>query len=273
MAARGRRRSGWRAAIDHLGDGRWTLLGLWGDAGAVHMALLDESAGEIAVVTYACADGQLSHRRRAASAGDPARARDPRSVRLRADRRAGHAALARSRLLGRARIRSATQDARAEAASLTRSCRSKARACTRFRSGRCMPASSSPAISASPPTARHVVRLEQRLGYVHKGIESLMAGATLEKAARARRRAPPATARSPMRSPSRRPPRPRCKSTPPPRAHLSARADGRARAARQPFRRHRRDLQRRLVRAHACAMRHPARAHACARPMPASATA
>src|SRR6185503_18354681 len=29
-----------------------------------------------------------------------------------------------------------------------------------------------------------VVRLEQRLGYVHKGIESLMAGATLEKAAR-----------------------------------------------------------------------------------------
>ena len=30
----------------------------------------------------------------------------------------------------------------------------------------------------------HVVRLEQRLGYVHKGIESLMAGATLEKAAK-----------------------------------------------------------------------------------------
>ena len=34
------------------------------------------------------------------------------------------------------------------------SCRSRARACTRFRSARCMPASSSPAISASPPTAR-----------------------------------------------------------------------------------------------------------------------
>src|SRR5205807_7900484 len=29
-----------------------------------------------------------------------------------------------------------------------------------------------------------VVRLEQRLGYVHKGIEQLMAGATLDKAAR-----------------------------------------------------------------------------------------
>ena len=41
----------------------------------------------------------------------------------------------------------------------------------------------------------------------------------------------------------------------------SARADGGARAARQPFRRHRRDLQRRLVLDHARAMRHPARAH------------
>src|SRR5439155_19871089 len=29
-----------------------------------------------------------------------------------------------------------------------------------------------------------VVRLEQRLGYVHKGIESLMAGASIEKASR-----------------------------------------------------------------------------------------
>ena len=36
----------------------------------------------------------------------------------------------------------------------TRSCRPRARACTRSRSVRCMPASSSPAISASPPTAR-----------------------------------------------------------------------------------------------------------------------
>ena len=30
----------------------------------------------------------------------------------------------------------------------------------------------------------HVVRLEQRLGYVHKGIESLMRGATLDQAAK-----------------------------------------------------------------------------------------
>ena len=64
-----------------------------------------------------------------------------------------------------------------------------------------------------------VVRLEQRLGYVHKGIESLMTGAI----ARARRRgspgAPPATARSPMRWPSRAPSKPRLEIEAPPRAH------------------------------------------------------
>ena len=49
-----------------------------------------------------------------------------------------------------------------------------------------------------------VVRLEERLGYVHKGIESLMAGASIEQAARSSRAAPPATAPSPMRLPSRK---------------------------------------------------------------------
>ncbi len=51
----------------------------------------------------------------------------------------------------------------------------------------------------------------------------------------------------------------------PPRAHLAARADGRARAPRQSFRRHRRDLQRRRLRADACPLRHAARAGAARR--------
>ena len=53
---------------------------------------------------------------------------------------------------------------------------------------------------------------------------------------------------------------------------LAARADGRARAPRQSFRRYRRHLQRRLLLADLCRMRHPARAHAYARHMPVSAT-
>ena len=49
---------GWRQAIGLLARGRCTLVGLWGDAGDVHMALLDETAGDIAVISYACKDGQ-----------------------------------------------------------------------------------------------------------------------------------------------------------------------------------------------------------------------
>ena len=47
-----------------------------------------------------------------------------------------------------------------------------------------MPASSSPGHFRFTANGETVVRLEQRLGYVHKGIELLMAGATIEQAAR-----------------------------------------------------------------------------------------
>ena len=57
-------------------------------------------------------------------------------------------------------------------------------ACTKFPSVRCMPASSSRDISASPPAARRWCGWSSGSGYVHKGIELLMAGATIEKAAR-----------------------------------------------------------------------------------------
>ena len=106
-----------------------------------------------------------------------------------------------------------------------------------------------------------VVRLEQRLGYVHKGIESLMTGATLDRR-RSLPAAPRATARSPMPIAFAHAVEAALQIEVPPRARLSARADGRARAARQSFRRYRRHLQRRLLLHDACAMRHPARAHA-----------
>src|SRR2546421_9820258 len=49
---------GWRRAARSLVDGEATLLGLWGDTGAVHMALLAER-GEIAVVTCECPRGSF----------------------------------------------------------------------------------------------------------------------------------------------------------------------------------------------------------------------
>ncbi len=55
----------WRLAGDHLTRGRLTLLGLWGDAAAVHMALLEEEPAGIAVVSLDCPSGtypSIGHR-------------------------------------------------------------------------------------------------------------------------------------------------------------------------------------------------------------------
>ena len=44
----------WSFAADQLAAGHWTLLGLWGEPRAVHMALLDEPAGAIGVLSLDC---------------------------------------------------------------------------------------------------------------------------------------------------------------------------------------------------------------------------
>ena len=44
----------WRSMAERIAAGQWTLSGLWGDKDAVHMALLDEAAHQFAVVTRPC---------------------------------------------------------------------------------------------------------------------------------------------------------------------------------------------------------------------------
>jgi Ni,Fe-hydrogenase III large subunit len=46
----------WRAAVSQLRDGELVLLGLWGDAASVHLALRDRVANEIAVLSLDCPD-------------------------------------------------------------------------------------------------------------------------------------------------------------------------------------------------------------------------
>jgi Ni,Fe-hydrogenase III large subunit len=48
--------SGWAFAASELAHGRWSLLGLWGEPATVHMAIMDEQTAEIAVVSLDCAD-------------------------------------------------------------------------------------------------------------------------------------------------------------------------------------------------------------------------
>ena len=110
-----------------------------------------------------------------------------------------------------------------------------------------------------------VVRLEERLGYVHKGIDGLMHGATLDARRASSPGAPPATARSPMRWAFARAVEAALGAECRRARALAARPDGRARAARQSPRRHRRDLQRRRLRADARPVRRAARAGAARR--------
>src|SRR4051794_3247295 len=46
----------WQSAIDRLVSGDWTLFGLWGDRGEVHMALLDHG-GAPSILSLPCAGG------------------------------------------------------------------------------------------------------------------------------------------------------------------------------------------------------------------------
>src|SRR4030095_5348923 len=46
----------WRGMARDLAAGRWTMVSLWAETGAVHMALVDEQAVEGAVVSHECRD-------------------------------------------------------------------------------------------------------------------------------------------------------------------------------------------------------------------------
>jgi Ni,Fe-hydrogenase III large subunit len=46
----------WATAADHLSKGHCTLVDLWGEPAAVHMALLDEATGDLGIISLDCPD-------------------------------------------------------------------------------------------------------------------------------------------------------------------------------------------------------------------------
>src|ERR1700688_5132107 len=44
----------WQFAASELAQGRWGLLGLWGEPSAVHMAIMDRDTADIAVISLDC---------------------------------------------------------------------------------------------------------------------------------------------------------------------------------------------------------------------------
>src|SRR5450631_2013983 len=173
---------GWRQAIDQLTAGKCTLLGLWGDAGDVHMALLGETFDDIAVLSYACKDGQYP------SVG----ARHPPAIRLERTIRdlfglEGTGALdTRSWLdLGFWNVRHPLGKKKpAQKPAPYAFLPAEGEGLHQIPVGPVHAGIIEPGHFRFTANGEHVVRLEQRLGYVHKGIESLCGNATLDDAAK-----------------------------------------------------------------------------------------
>ena len=172
---------GWRAATDHLACGRMTLLGLWGEPAAVHMALLGRDFDDIAVVSLDCASGEFP----SVGARHLPAIRLERTIQDLFGLRAAGAADTRPWLdhntwgqrhpLGA----SAPPGEAAPYGFLA----NQGEALHQIAVGPVHAGIIEPGHFRFTANGEHLVRLEQRLGYVHKGIERLMAGASLDKAA------------------------------------------------------------------------------------------
>jgi Ni,Fe-hydrogenase III large subunit len=155
----------WTLAARELQSGALTLLGLWGDRGLVHMALLDPALKQIAVLSLACPAGRFP----SVAQFHPPAIRLERTIRDLYGLEAANAPDNRPWLDHRA----AYNFLPVEGEHLHQVAVGPVHAGTiepghfRFTAG-----------------GETVVRLEERLGYTHKGTEKLMQGAALDRAAK-----------------------------------------------------------------------------------------
>ncbi|MEX0752657.1 MAG: hydrogenase expression protein HypE [Xanthobacteraceae bacterium] len=177
------REDAWRAAAEQVAGGQATLLGLWGDIGAVHMAMLDETSGEKAIVTLECPQGHFP------SVGTrhlPAM-RLERAIRdLYGFEPVGLGDTRPWLDLGFWGV-THPLGARREAAPERKPYAFlpvEGESLHQIPVGPVHAGIIEPGHFRFTANGETVVRLEERLGYVHKGIESLMAGANIEHAAR-----------------------------------------------------------------------------------------
>jgi Ni,Fe-hydrogenase III large subunit len=172
----------WQLLAARLADGRGTLLGLWGDVAAVHMAILDDSQNHIFVATIECPDGhfpsvgrlhppalRLERALRDLFGLDPVGLPDQRPW-------LDHGRWGLLHPLANEPKPQGDQEPysflSAEGESLHQ-----------IAVGPVHAGIIEPGHFRFTANGETVVRLEERLGYTHKGIESLMMGATVEAAA------------------------------------------------------------------------------------------
>jgi Ni,Fe-hydrogenase III large subunit len=172
----------WQFAAERLGEQRWRLLSLWGEPAMVHMALLDPATAEVGVISIDCPNRRFpsvaaAHRpalRLERSITDlfgllPDGAIDPRPW------------LDHGRWGVRAPLGGGEQTAAPPPAYDFLPVQGAGT--HQVAVGPVHAGIIEPGHFRFTATGETVVRLEQRLGYVHKGIDGLIAGADLARAA------------------------------------------------------------------------------------------
>jgi Ni,Fe-hydrogenase III large subunit len=173
-------RATWDSAASRLADG-WTLLSLWAEPHGVHMALLADSPNEIAVISLECPDGRYPSvgryhppALRLERAVHDLLGLDPEGL---PDRRPwlDHGSWGVRAPLGRSEVPTDVPYAFLPV---------DGKGLHQIPVGPVHAGIIEPGHFRFTANGETVVRLEERLGYVHKGVDGLMAGAALGQAAK-----------------------------------------------------------------------------------------
>jgi len=175
---------GWSRAVELLARGACTLVSLWSDGAEVHLALLDEKAGSLAVVSVAAAQGRFP----SVGRSFPPAARLERALHDLYGLVPEDAADSRPWLdHGRWGLRAplgARSPAPEAAATDYPFLAAEGDSLHQVPVGPVHAGIIEPGHFRFTANGEAVVRLEARLGYVHKGTEALMRGADAARAAR-----------------------------------------------------------------------------------------
>jgi len=174
---------GWLTLIDHLAANNWSLLGLWGEPATVHAALREDLSGDVAVVSLPCPDRHFP----SLSAVRPAAIRLERAA-------CDLFGLVAEKLTdtrpwldhGHWGVRHplAEPPATGSPAVTYPFLRSEGPGLHQIPVGPVHAGIIEPGHFRFTANGEAVVRLEERLGYVHKGVEGLMRGKPVADAAR-----------------------------------------------------------------------------------------
>jgi Ni,Fe-hydrogenase III large subunit len=173
----------WNALIAGLAGNAWTLLGLWGEAGMVHLAAHESTSGTVGVASLPCPDGRFPSVGRL----HPPAQRLERTIADLVGLQPVDAPDARPWLdHGRWTVRHPLSPTSAPGEPLPPYpfLAAEGESLHQIPVGPVHAGIIEPGHFRFTANGEAVVRLEERLGYVHKGIESLLACATLERAAR-----------------------------------------------------------------------------------------